>query len=80
MFSIVIPTYNNLEYLKLCLESIKKNSKFNHEIIIHVNEGKDGTLDFLKNENYFFTYSKINSGVFCNTDNIILDAPLFRVC
>ena len=48
MFSIIIPTYNNLEYLKLCLKSIKKNSKFNHEIIIHVNEGTDGTLDYLK--------------------------------
>ena len=63
MFSIIIPTFNNIDYLKLCLKSIKKNSKYNHEIIVHVNEGKDGTLDFLKNENYSFTYSKINSGV-----------------
>ena len=42
MFSIIIPTFNNIEYLKLCLESIK-NSRYNHEIIIHVNEGNDGT-------------------------------------
>ncbi len=63
MFSIVIPTYNNLEYLKLCLESIKKNSKFNHEIIIHVNEGTDGTLEYLKTLNHKMTYSKKNSGV-----------------
>ena len=63
MFSIIIPTFNNLEYLKICLESIKKNSKYNHEIIVHVNEGKDGTLDFLKKNNYKFSYSKINSGV-----------------
>ncbi len=63
MFSIIIPTYNNLKYLKLCLESIKKNSKFDHEIIIHINEGIDGTLDFLKQQNYKTTYSKINSGV-----------------
>ena len=33
MFSIIIPTFNNLEYLKLCIQSIKKNSKFNHEIM-----------------------------------------------
>ena len=46
MFSIIIPTYNNINYLKLCIESIKKNSNFNHEIIIHVNEGTDGTLSF----------------------------------
>ena len=24
MFSIIIPTFNNLDYLKLCLESLKK--------------------------------------------------------
>ena len=63
MFSIIIPTYNNLEYLKLCLNSIKKNSHFNHEIIIHVNEGIDGTLDFLKDKEYKTTYSKTNAGV-----------------
>ena len=28
MFSIIIPTFNNLEYLKLCLGSLEKNSKF----------------------------------------------------
>ena len=27
MFSILIPTYNNLEYLKICLDSIKKKFK-----------------------------------------------------
>ena len=36
MISIVIPTYNNLDYLKLCLKSLKKNSSFDHEIIIHI--------------------------------------------
>ena len=63
MFSIIIPTYNNLEYLKLCLKSIKKNSKFNHEIIIHVNEGTDGTLNYLKNLDHKVTFSDRNSGV-----------------
>ena len=52
MFSIIIPTYNNLDYLKLCLMSIKKNSKYKHEIIIHINEGRDGTLNFLQSQNY----------------------------
>ena len=48
MFSILIPSYNNLEYLKLCINSILKNSKYNHQIIIHVNEGSDGTLEYVK--------------------------------
>tara|TARA_X000000950_G_scaffold260914_1_gene330691 strand:+ start:36 stop:884 length:849 start_codon:yes stop_codon:yes gene_type:complete len=63
MFSIIIPTYNNLNYLKLCLYSIEKNSSFNHEIIIHVNEGSDGTFNFLQNNKYKTTYSKKNLGV-----------------
>ena len=48
MFSIIVPTYNNIEYLKILITSIKVNSKYNHEIIIHVNEGTDGTLDYVK--------------------------------
>lgn len=63
MFSILIPTYNNLEYLKLCISSIKKNSKFENQIIPHVNVGDDGTVDFLKNENINFTHTKFNSGI-----------------
>lgn len=63
MFSIIVPTYNNLEYLKLCLKSIEKNSSLNHEIIIFVNDGSDGTLDYLKTQNYKFKQSKINAGV-----------------
>jgi Glycosyltransferases involved in cell wall biogenesis len=51
MFSIIIPTYNNLDYLKLCLNSIKKNSSKIHEIILHINEGTEGTLDHAKFNN-----------------------------
>lgn len=63
MFSIIIPTFNNLEYLKLCLKSLKKNSKYVHEIIIHVNEGSDGTLEYISKTNFKKTLSKKNEGV-----------------
>ena len=63
MFSILIPTFNNLDYLKICLESLKKNSKFNHQIIIHINEGSDGTLDYIKSNRYEFTFSQTNIGM-----------------
>ena len=64
MFSVIIPTYNNINYLKICLESLKKNSNFEHEIIVHINEGIDGTLDYIKkNNNLKFSYSKENAGV-----------------
>jgi len=69
MFSILIPTYNNFEYLKLCLFSIKKNSSKDHEIIIHVNEGSDGTLDYVKKFKYKYTYSKENLGL-CSSLNL----------
>jgi len=68
MISIVIPTYNNLDYLKLCLKSLKKNSSFNHEIIIHVNVGSDGTLNFIKANNYKYTSSDENIGL-CSSIN-----------
>ena len=51
MYSIIIPTFNNLEYLKICLNSIQKNSTYNHEVIIHINEGIDGTFDYVKKIN-----------------------------
>ena len=63
MFSIIIPTLNNLPYLKLCIKSIKKNSKYQHEIIPHVNIGIDGTLEYLKENNIKFTYTENNSGI-----------------
>jgi glycosyltransferase involved in cell wall biosynthesis len=63
MFSIIIPTFNNLDYLKLCLHSIKKNSIYQHEVIIHINEGVDGTLDYVKKIGVKYTYNKTNAGV-----------------
>jgi glycosyltransferase involved in cell wall biosynthesis len=62
-FSIIIPSWNNLEYLKLCIHSIEKNSRYKHQIIVHVNEGTDGTLDWIKNTGYDYTYSIQNAGV-----------------
>jgi len=63
MFSILIPSYNNIEYLKVCLESLKKNSKYDHQIIIHINEGVDGSLEFVKKNNLNYTHSKENIGM-----------------
>jgi len=68
MISILIPTYNNLDYLKLCLKSLKKNSYFKHEIIIHVNNGSDGTLNFIKANDYKHTVSDDNIGL-CSSIN-----------
>jgi len=63
IFSILIPSWNNLDYLKCCVRSIQKNSKYQHQIIIHVNEGKDGTLEWVKEQRLDYTYSSENVGV-----------------
>ena len=63
MFSIIIPTLNNYNYLKICINSIKKNSKFNHQIIVHVNVGKDETKNFLEKNNIEYTFTNYNSGL-----------------
>jgi len=63
LFSILIPSWNNLPFLKLCVESIRKNSMYKHQIIVHVNEGTDGTLEWVKQEGLDFTHTPENAGV-----------------
>ena len=62
-FTILIPTYNNLKYLRLFCESIKINSNFNHQLIFHINDGSDGSYDYINNNKYQFTHSKTNIGL-----------------
>ena len=66
--SIIVPTYNNLKFLKFFINSIKNNSNFDHQIILHINDGSDGTLDFAKDKRLEFTHSKINIGL-CSSLN-----------
>lgn len=63
MFSILIPTWNNLELLKLCVRSIRENSAFAHQIIVHVNDGSDGTLEWVKAQQLDYTCSPQNVGI-----------------
>ncbi len=63
-FSIFIPTWNNLAYLKLCVESLRRHSVVKHQIIVHINEGKDGTLEWVNAQpDLSYTYSDENIGV-----------------
>jgi len=63
MFSILIPTFNNVKYLELCINSILKNSKYDHQIIVHVNIGDDGTINYLNKINIEYTHTTYNSGI-----------------
>ena len=55
--SILIPSYNNLKYLKFTIDSILKNSNFKHQILIHINDGSDLSLEYIKKKNIEFTHS-----------------------
>jgi glycosyltransferase involved in cell wall biosynthesis len=63
MFSIVIPTWNNLDYLKLLVESLRKHSAYTHQILIHVNDGSDGTLEWVRQQGLAHTASPDNIGI-----------------
>jgi len=62
--SVLIPTWNNLDYLKLCISSLQKNSATNVQLIVLVNEGLDGTLNWLTTQkNVDFIHAKDNIGI-----------------
>ena len=46
MLTIVIPAYNNVDYLKLCYESVRESSK-DVELIIFNDGSSDGTTEWL---------------------------------
>ncbi len=63
MFSIIIPTWNNLELLQLCIRSIRQNSAYPHQIIVHVNDGSDGSLEWIREQGIMHTASSQNIGI-----------------
>jgi len=65
MFSIIIPTWNNLDYLKLCVDSIRRHSGRDHEILVHVNDGgvHDRTREWVRSQRIRHTYARQNLGV-----------------
>ena len=63
MLSIIIPTWNNLPFVKLCVESIRKNSAYAHQVILHINDGKDGTLEWAKSQGLDHTHTPDNAGI-----------------
>ncbi len=63
MFSIVIPTWNNLPFLKLAVDTIGRHSAGEHEILVHVNDGSDGTLTWVREQRLKHTASADNIGI-----------------
>lgn len=63
MFSILLPTWNNLPYLRLCIDSLRRHSAMAHQVIVHVNDGSDGTLDWVRAQGLAHTHSVANVGI-----------------
>lgn len=58
LFSIIIPTYNSAQTLKVCLDSLLGQTYNNFEIIIIDGNSTDGTIEIIKN------YSSLNPFLF----------------
>ena len=71
-FDIIIPTWNNLQYLKNAIQSIKTNSRYNHDIYVHVNDGSDGTIRYLVDNGIIHSRFRENRGV-CEGTNLAAD-------
>ena len=63
MFSIIIPTWNNLPFLQLAIDTIRRHSAQAHEILVHVNDGSDGTLAWVREQGLKHTASAGNVGI-----------------
>ena len=59
MFSILIPNWNNLDCLSLCVRSIRENSAHPHQTIVH---GNDGSRGWVMREQLDATFSETNVG------------------
>ena len=63
LFSVIIPTFNNFQYLKLTIDSILNNSFYEHQIIIHINGKDDLSENYLKEKKIEYTISENNIGL-----------------
>lgn len=71
-FSILIPTWNNLAFLECCIGSIRKNSAFAHQILVFVNDGSDGTLAWIRDNDIAHIHSHENVGI-CQALNALFE-------
>jgi glycosyltransferase involved in cell wall biosynthesis len=69
MFSIIIPTWNNLPYLRLVVDSLRAHSRHEYQLIVHVNDGSDGTLAWVREQGIEHTASPANIGI-CHAVNL----------
>ena len=70
-FSVVIPTYNQAQFLKIGLNSVFKQTFKSYEIIVIDNYSNDNTSDIVKKNKKKIIYKKINNnGVIAKSRNL----------
>ena len=62
MFSIIIPTLNNLDYLRLCINSLKKFKVYSRNYP-SCKCWRGWHKRYLENENIKYTFTENNSGI-----------------
>jgi GT2 family glycosyltransferase len=62
-WDIIIPTWNNLDHLKLLIRSINDNSAFDHKILVHFNQATEYELEWASSNLDRFTYDENNIGL-----------------
>jgi GT2 family glycosyltransferase len=79
--SIIIPTYNRIDLLQRCVESIRQHTALPYEIVIVDNASTDGTGDWCRREGIIFLSMPKNEGFtiacnkglqLCSGDTIVL--------
>jgi glycosyltransferase involved in cell wall biosynthesis len=69
-FTVLIPTWNNLKYLQNAVRSLRLHSAFAHQIVVHINEGNDGTREWVAaQQDLDYTLSAMNVGI-CEAVNV----------
>jgi GT2 family glycosyltransferase len=68
--SLLVPTWNNLPYLQLFVDSLRQHSAREHQLLVHANEGSDGTRAWLRAQGIEHTASDANIGI-CRAVNLL---------
>lgn len=63
MFSICLCSWNDLQYLKILVSGLKRNTRLPYELIVHDNGSVDGTEQWLKENGIKYTRTPTNEGV-----------------
>ena len=67
--SILIPTWNNLDCLQHSLASLRRNLSPGVEIVLHINDGSDGTLAWVREQGITHSHTAKNVGI-CHAMNL----------